>query len=68
MIDFLFNQKRRVSDLPSWVKDEDKWEKAKEVVKKEYGLSEDDGDHFWALVAGVYKRMKGRIKSRLKKR
>lgn len=51
--------------MPVWVhgKDKDKWEKAKEIVKKEYSLSEEDGDRFWALVTGVYKKMGGRIKS-----
>lgn len=57
--------------MPSFIQDEHKWEKAKEVVRKEYGLNENDGDSFWALVMGVYKKMKGKFKkkkiSRLRK-
>jgi len=54
--------------MPSWVKNEDKWAKAKEIVKKEYDLSEKDGDKFWKLVAGVYKQMGGKVAStRLRK-
>lgn len=48
--------------MPHWVQDEDKWEKAKEVVKDQYGKDEDDGDDFWKLVTGVYKKMGGGIK------
>lgn len=39
--------------MPSFIQDEHKWEKAKEIVRKEYGLNENDGDSFWALVMGV---------------
>lgn len=49
--------------MPSWVKDEDKWEKAKKIVKKEYNLSEKDEEKFWRLVTGIYKRMGGEIKA-----
>lgn len=51
--------------MPSWIKgkdNEEKWEKAKEIVKKQYSLTEDDGEDFWKLVVGVYKRMGGEIK------
>lgn len=48
--------------MPSWVRDESKWEKAKDIVKKEYKLTEEDGEEFWKLVTGVYKRMGGEIK------
>lgn len=48
----------------SFIVDEDKWEKAKEIVKKQYGVSEEDGEQFYRLVMGVYKRMKGRFKSK----
>jgi hypothetical protein len=50
--------------MPSWVKtekDEELWSKAKKIVKKEYNLSEDDGENFWKLVTGVYKRSGGTI-------
>lgn len=56
--------------MPSYILDENKWEKAKEIVEKEYGLTESDGSNFWALTMGVYKKMKGRFKkksSRLEK-
>ncbi len=49
--------------MPSWVKDEDKWEKSKEIVKKQYNLSEKDEEDFWKLVTGVYKKMGGEIRS-----
>lgn len=55
--------------MPSWVKNEDKWAKAKEIVKEEYNLSEKDEDKFWKLVAGVYKQMGGKVGStRLKQK
>jgi len=44
------------------VADEDKWNKAKEIVHKEYGKTESDGDHYWELVMGVYKKAGGTIK------
>jgi hypothetical protein len=50
--------------MPEFVrteKDEKLWEKAKEIVKKQYGKTEADGDEFWALVTGVYKRAGGRV-------
>lgn len=55
--------------MPSFVKDEEKWTKAKEIVEKEYKLTEKDGDKYWKLVVGVYKKMKGQIGStRLKRK
>ena len=55
--------------MPSSILNEDKWEKSKEIVKKEYDLDEKDEDNFWALVMGVYKKMKGKFKKkRLKKK
>jgi hypothetical protein len=50
--------------LPSSINDEDKWQKAKEIVKDEYNLNEKDEDSFWALVMGVYKKMKGTFKKK----
>ena len=50
--------------MPKFVKterDEHLWEKAKEIVKKQYGKTEEDGDEFWALVTGVYKKAGGHI-------
>jgi|GEM_PF-6937411 len=38
---------------------EKKWKKAKEVVKDQYDLDEDDGEDFWALVNGVFSNMLG---------
>lgn len=37
--------------------DEAKWEKAKEIVTKQYKLT--DGDKFYSLVTAVYKKMMG---------
>jgi hypothetical protein len=45
--------------MPSWVKDDAKWERAKEIAKKEYGGAEDD--KFWRIVAGIYKKMGGEV-------
>lgn len=39
---------------------EDKWAKAKEIVKTEYGKTEDDGDVFYQLVTGIFKKMVGK--------
>lgn len=47
--------------MPSWVKNEDKWARAKEIVEQEYSLTEKDGDKYWQLVTGVYKKMKGQM-------
>ena len=44
-----------------FIRDERKWKKAKEIVKKQYGLTEDAGDKFWELVMGVYKQARGTI-------
>lgn len=47
---------------PQWVEDEDTWEKAKEAVDPE---GEDaDYDEPWAVVAHVYQRMGGKVKSK----
>jgi len=45
--------------MPNIIKDEEKWEKAKDAVIKEYHMSEKNGDQYWRLVMGVYKKMKG---------
>jgi predicted GNAT family N-acyltransferase len=47
--------------MPEFVRDEEKWNKAKEIVQKEYGKTEADGDEFYALVMGVYKQARGTI-------
>ena len=44
-------------------RDEHLWERAKEIVTQEYGLTEEDGDRYWRLVMGIFLRMK-----RLRKR
>ena len=54
--------------MPSFIKDEEKWKKAKEIVEKEYKINEKSGDRFWSLVMGVYKKMNGEFKKRLKKK
>lgn len=41
-------------------RDERLWEKAKARVSAQYDLSEADGDRYWRLVNGVYKRMKNK--------
>lgn len=38
--------------------DEKKWQKAKDIVKREYGFDEED-ERFWKLVTGIWKKMKG---------
>ncbi len=45
---------------PAWVRDESKWERAKEAVDPE-GDGADKYDEPYAVVAHVYKRMGGRI-------
>lgn len=40
-------------------RDERLWAKAKARVQEQYGLTEDDGDRYWALVNGIYQRMSG---------
>ena len=54
-------------------KDEELWKKAKQIVKKQYKLTE-DSEKFWRLVVAIYERMKGykskklgKVKSHLKK-
>ena len=39
---------------------EDKWNKAKEIVKAEYNKTEDDGEVFYQLVTGIFKKMVGK--------
>lgn len=51
--------------MPEWVKDKKKWEKAAEIVKKQYDKDEKEKD-FWKLVTGVYKNMGGEIKGKSK--
>jgi hypothetical protein len=46
--------------MPSWVKDEAKWAKAKEIAKEEYD-GEPSDEAYWKLVTGIYKRMGGVI-------
>ena len=43
------------------IRDEEKWTKAKKIVKKQYNKTEADGDEFWELVMGVYKQARGTI-------
>lgn len=56
--------------MPSWIKtkkDEEKWEKAKNIIKKQYNIDEND-ESFWPLVTTIYKEIGGIIKkSRLRK-
>jgi hypothetical protein len=54
--------------MPSFIKDEEKWEKAKEIARKEYKKNEKNEDEFWSLVMGIYKKMNGEFKKRLKKK
>jgi hypothetical protein len=44
--------------MPSWVKDEEKWAKAKEIAEREYDIGEDNPD-FYRIVTGIYKKMMG---------
>ena len=53
--------------MPNFIKDEELWERAKKIVKKQYKLSEKDGDKFWKLVMGVYKQGGGKMKKKTKK-
>jgi hypothetical protein len=39
-------------------RDEHLWQRAKEIVTQEYGLTEGDGDRYWRLVMGIFLRMK----------
>lgn len=48
----------------SWIKDEDKWEKAKKAVGDKYG-GESNPRH-WAVVTHIYERMGGKIKGKKK--
>lgn len=48
---------------PSWVRNEKKWKKSKEIVKKQYDKTKKDGEDFWKLVVGVYKQMRGEMGS-----
>lgn len=45
--------------MPSWVKDEDKWAKAKEIAKKQYPDVEEGSDKFYSIVTGIYKQSGG---------
>ncbi len=44
-----------------FIKDEEKWNKAKEIVKKQYDIDESAGEKFYKLVMGVYKQARGTI-------
>jgi hypothetical protein len=51
-------------NMPKWVKgdkNEELWAKAQTIVKNEYSLTEKDGDKFWKLVVGVYKKSGGEV-------
>lgn len=57
--------------MPAWVKDENKWGKAKKIVgkNKKYGeMKEENPDRYYSVVTSVYKDIKGRIKEAKKKR
>lgn len=45
--------------MPSWVRDEATWEKAKAAARKQYPDAEDD--KFYAIVTSIYKKMGGKI-------
>lgn len=45
--------------MPSWVKDEDKWAKAKDVARKQYPDVAEGDDRFYKIVTGIYKQMGG---------
>ena len=45
-------------------RDEYLWERAKEIVRRQYKLTEEDGEKFWRLVMGIYKRMKRMSKAK----
>lgn len=47
------------SNLVKTPHDERLWEKAKEIVRKQYGKTEKDGESYWKLVVGVYKQAGG---------
>lgn len=38
-------------------RDEELWEKAKRIAKKQYGIS--SGERFYKIVMGIFKKMKG---------
>ncbi len=40
--------------------DEHLWEEAKRIVQRQYGLTEADGEAYWRLVMGIFKRMHGK--------
>ncbi len=40
-------------------RDEKLWGEARRRVREEYGLTEQDGDRYWRLVMGIFRRMKG---------
>ena len=46
--------------MPSWMKDESIWNKAKNAVDRSRYKTE---DAYWAVVTSVYKKMGGRIES-----
>ena len=47
---------------------EQAWDKAKSIVRREYPKVKEGTDKFWSLVQGVYKNMNvGQAKSKLEK-
>jgi len=48
--------------MPSWVKDEDMWEKAKKKVKEIKDKKQEEfSSNDWGLVTHIYKNMGGKI-------
>lgn len=45
--------------MPAWVKDDDLWERAKGIVRREYRDVPEGSDRFWRLVTGAYKQAGG---------
>jgi len=46
--------------MPSFIKskrDEMLWQRAKDIVAKQYNLTKEDGDKYYQLVAGIWKKM-----------
>ena len=52
---------------PAWVRDEEKWDRARDAVDPD-GEGGEKYDEPWAVVAHVYKRMGGKIKGGSKRR
>lgn len=59
---------KEVFIMPRNIKDEHKWEKAKEIVEEEYEIKEeDDEDKYYRLVMGTYKKMYGEFNKKEEK-